>query len=129
MTEKESMLVQAGLKLKELRAKTGLSIHKVAKAMHLSSSYLSDIERGVVKEPSDVVLETIAEYYNVDKSELFSMYGKLAPAETSLLLDSPMFRKTIIQMSTDERLTKEERINIAKALSELYQNMMEERSK
>lgn len=124
--EKEAMLVKAGERLKELRSKTGLSVHKVGRATHISGTYLSAIERGV-KEPSDTVLEALSEYYKVGKSELFSLYEKLAPAETTLLLDT-VFRRTIIQMSTDDRLTEEEKADIAKALAELYQSKVKERN-
>lgn len=123
MKNKESILIQAGKAIRKLR---NLSVHKVAKATHISGGYLSEIENGL-KEPSDAVLESLADYYQVEKSELFSLYGKIAPAEATLLLDNPAFRKTIIQMSTDDRLTKEERDSIALALAELYQNMTEER--
>lgn len=115
-------LIPAGLKLKELRSETRLSVHKVSRAVGISSSYLSEIERGL-KEPSDEVLEALAEYYKVGKSELFSLYGKIAPAETSLLLDNPAFRKTIIRMSTDDSLTVEDRLEIANALKSVYESL------
>lgn len=122
VTEKESMLIKAGEVLKEIRTGKGKSVHKVAKAIHISGSYLSEIERGL-KEPSDVVLEAIAKYYETDMAFLCSLYGRIAPAETNLLLNNPSFRKVVTQMSIDERLTDEEREHIGKELHKIYEKL------
>ena len=61
---------EAGEKLKECRKSTKLSIFKVAKKVHISGNYLSRLERGI-NAPSDTVIFNLAEFYNIEPSELF----------------------------------------------------------
>lgn len=126
MNSKESLLAQAGESLKKRRTVTGESVHKVAKKVNISGNYLSEIERGI-KEPSDVVLEAIGNYYQIDRSEIFALYNRIAPEEAYLLAHQPALHRTITQMSLDERLTREERELIAEELQKLYENLINER--
>jgi transcriptional regulator with XRE-family HTH domain len=120
---REDTLANAGEQLKKLRARTKQSLFKIAKAVHISGNYLSEIERGL-KEPSDVVLESISDCYNVERTNLFALYGKIAPIEKNVLLDNPTFRKTIVQISTDKRLTEDERTQLYKEFSNLYASLI-----
>lgn len=122
LSEKESMLVKAGEKLKELRTKKGESVHKVARGIHISGNYLSELERGL-KEPSDIVLESLVNYYNADLSEIFSLYNRLAPAEANLLLKNPSLRKIVTQMSIDERIGTEDVESFAREMHKFYKNL------
>lgn len=121
---KEEMEI-AGETIKELRNKTGKSVHKVAKAVNISGNYLSEIERGV-KEPSDNVLRGIANYYesnDVEQDKLFSMYKRIVPSERLTLLEVPMFRKMVTNIATDSRLTKDEKEQLFLQFSEIYENL------
>ncbi|MPN42560.1 hypothetical protein SDC9_190117 [bioreactor metagenome] len=102
-----------------MRNKRNESVHKVAKAVHISGNYLSEIERGL-KEPSDVVLDSLADYYECDKAELFSLYGRIPPEETNLLLKNPPFRKILTQLSLDDRLTDDEKDKLSTEFHKLY---------
>ena len=124
--EREDMLVQAGKQLRDLRKKTTKSVHKVAKDVHISGNYLSEIERGI-KEPSDLVLESISNYYGIEKSELFSLYSRIAPTETNVLLNNPNFRKTITQVSMDERLTDDDRALLYEEFHKLYESLADKK--
>lgn len=119
MKNKEPKLLNAGEKLRDLRNKRNESVHKVAKAVHISGNYLSEIERGL-KEPSDVVLDSLADYYECDKAELFSLYGRIPPEETNLLLKNPPFRKILTQLSLDDRLTDDEKDKLSTEFHKLY---------
>lgn len=126
--EREDMLVQAGKQLRDLRTKTTKSVYKVAKAIHISGNYLSEIERGI-KEPSDLVLESISNYYGIEKAELFSLYNRIAPTETSVLLNNPNFRKTITQVSMDDRLTDDDRALLYKEFHKLYESIADKKER
>ena len=56
-------------RLKELRSKRGLTQPELAKALGISKSSVSMYERGE-REPSYDMLETIADYFNVDVNYL-----------------------------------------------------------
>jgi len=114
----------AGEKLRVLRKKTGLSIFKVAKNIHVSGNYLSMIERGS-RAPSDVVLHNIAEFYNVDRDELFSLYDKVQPSTLSNIVANPHLRKLVTQLSTDKRLTSEDFEDIALQISKVHDELFD----
>lgn len=122
LSEKELMLVKAGERLKELRGKKGESVHKVARAIHISGNYLSELERGL-KSPSDVVLESLASYYTADISEIFSLYNRIAPSEANLLLRNPSLRKIVTQMSIDKRIGTEDVESFAREMHKFYENL------
>lgn len=119
---------EAGEKLRQYRENyrdgrgKKLSIYKVAKRLNISGNYLSELERGL-KCPSDVVLMNISEFYNVDKSELFAMYGKIVPEERSFILSNPEFRKTLTNLSIDERLTDEDKDYLSEELHKIYNEL------
>lgn len=123
MGSKERLLAHAGEQIKKLRLAKKNSIYTVAKSIHISGNYLSEIERGV-KEPSDVVLCSIAEYYDIERSELFALYDRVAPEEAHLLAQSPHLRKVITQLSADEQLTDGEKEFLSKEFQKLYEKMV-----
>jgi transcriptional regulator with XRE-family HTH domain len=59
-----------GRKLRELRQRRDLSLSDVAKSTHISSSMLSQLERGIVA-PSLATLHTLAGFYETRLFELF----------------------------------------------------------
>lgn len=122
----------AGKRLRELRENyvddrgRKLSLFKVAKQLHISGNYLSELERGV-KCPSDVVLHSIAEFYSIDKGELFALYEKIVPEQKEYLLANPPLRKTLTSLSIDENLTDEEKEYLSGELYKLYEQLTEKK--
>lgn len=114
--------LNAGLKLRELRQKTGLSVHKTAKKLHISGNYLSMVERGIYA-PSDQVLFNIAEYFGLDTDSVFKMYDRLAPPPNELLLKMPSLKNVITEISIDENLSSEEKEKIAKQLYDIAREL------
>lgn len=123
----EPKWVEAGARLRELRKTKKLSVFKVAKVLNISGNYLSEIERGL-KPPSDMVLLAIAEYYNLDKTELFAYYDRIVPEEKELLLGIPSLRKTITHLSVDDDLTDEEKDFLSNQLYDIYQELVKKRT-
>lgn len=116
----------AGEKLRSLRKKTSLSVFKAAKRIHVSGNYLSLLERGI-KTPSDVVLCNLAEFYNIEKAELFALYNKMPPVEINELLSNPSLRKVITQISTDKNLSSEDKEHISKQLHKFINELLEKK--
>lgn len=122
----EEKYIVAGKKLRELRKETGLSIFKVAKQLHISGNYLSLLERGK-QSPSNTVLYNIAEYYNIDSSELFRLYNKLDPQEMNDIINTPKnIRKLLTQLSLEKKLSDEEKRNVQKEIIKLTEQFMNE---
>lgn len=127
MNDKEELLELAGIKLRRIRRFRGESVHKVAKNIGISGNYLSEIERGI-KEPSDIVLESIANYYEVNISKMFSLYNRIAPLEKNVLLANPPFRKVVNQLFIDERLTDADKEHLYKEFLRIYEDFIKDKN-
>ena len=105
--DKKEMLIKSGAKLKELRKATGMSVFKVGRAIGMSGSYVSQFERGSCP-PSDAALIALSDLYGVDKQKLFDLYGKIHNEEMDVLMQYPQLRKTIIELTSYPKVTKED---------------------
>lgn len=103
----EHNIKSAGEKLRSIRNKEGLSLYKAARNIHITGNYLSLIERGK-RVPSNEVLINIADFYNISREELFSLYDKIPPNTKYEELTKEL-RKIITQISIDNKLTTEEK--------------------
>lgn len=105
--DKQSLREQAGAKLRAIRKNTNLSVFKVGRAIGVSGSFISQIERGV-RAPTDAVLISLADLYGVPKATLFDLYERLEDSELIALLSNPSLRKTFTQITTDKTLSEED---------------------
>lgn len=118
----ENKWKSAGESLRDIRKKTKLSVFKVAKKTHISGSYLSMLERGL-NCPSDEVLLNLAEFYNVEPSDLFRLYNKVVPPTNEQLEKMPYLKGLITQLSIDPKLTPEEKESVASQVYEIVGNL------
>jgi DNA-binding transcriptional regulator YiaG len=66
---KFEMPLSLGERLKELRKESKLTLAELACNTHLSTSFLSEVERGLTN-PSYYTLQTLAKYYCIDIGSL-----------------------------------------------------------
>lgn len=126
MTNKNEMWVHAGAVLRKLRRATGLSIHKVGREIGVSGGYIAKIERGE-NNPSEAVLESLAEIYHKDRQQLFRLYNKVESDEIKSFSNlHPEIRKTVAAMSTDREITDEEALKIAGQIKALVNEVLSE---
>jgi transcriptional regulator with XRE-family HTH domain len=75
------------LKLQDLlsgaRRAKGASLREVERATGVSNAYLSQMESGVVAEPSPKKLHALAEYYGLSYGALLNSCGYAVPNEVS----------------------------------------------
>lgn len=116
--DKKELWREAGAKLRDIRKATGQSVFKVGRAIGVSGSYISQVERGSCAA-SDAVLVALSDLYGVDKKVLFDLYKRIEDEEANRLMNNPMFRKVFTQISTDKKLSQEEKNEIAKELERL----------
>lgn len=116
--DKKELWREAGAKLRDIRKATGQSVFKVGRAIGVSGSYISQVERGSCAA-SDAVLVALSDLYGVDKQTLFDLYKRIEDEEANRLMNNPMFRKVFTQVSTDKKLSQEEKNEIAKELERL----------
>ena len=124
MANKNEKWVHAGAVLRELRRATRLSVHKVGRQIGVSGGYIAKIERGE-NNPSDAVLESLAELYGKDGQELFNLYNKVESNEIkSFAKLHPEIRKTVTALSTDRDITDEEALQIAERFKEITKEIL-----
>lgn len=124
----EAKWEKAGARLKECRKSTKLSIFKVAKKVNISGNYLSRLERGI-NAPSDTVIFNLAEFYNIEPSELFALYDRTPSPNSEKLNSIPSLRKILTEISLDSRLTPEEKEEFANRVYELTLNLKNKEKK
>lgn len=116
---------QAGDRLRALRKETGQSIYKIAKKLNISGNYLSLLERGK-QSPSDQVIYNIAEFYNIDSSELFSLYNKEDPGDAENIKNlNPHLREILTQLSIDKRLSESEKVALSENIKDLINEYLD----
>jgi transcriptional regulator with XRE-family HTH domain len=113
-----------GVKLQDLLAEArrakAVSLRTVERATGISNAYLSQMESGVVAQPSPKKLLALAEYYNVSYDLLMSSCGYVPPGSTGR-------RKGHDGMSfMGNRLTPEEGAAVAAFLYELRKRSKKE---
>lgn len=118
--DKKELWREAGAKLRDIRKATGQSVFKVGRAIGVSGSYISQVERGSCAA-SDAVLVALSDLYGVDKKTLFDLYKRIEDEEANRLMNNPIFRKVFTQVTTDKKLSQSEKDEIAKELERIAQ--------
>ena len=68
-----------GRVLREARQAAGLKLYDVAEVLKVHHTYLSRIETGQERPPSNRVISLLADLYGVDRDALFVAAGRLPP--------------------------------------------------
>jgi transcriptional regulator with XRE-family HTH domain len=99
--------------LLEARERKELSINQTATRAQVGTSYLSQLEKGIIKTPGPERLKRLAHVLDLDPVELLEASGRLT-VEQQLLLDRrPSFSEFV---QSDPRLDRQ----AARALVALY---------
>lgn len=98
--------IDTGRFLLTQRTERNLTQPKVAKALGISPSYLSEVEKGV-KMPSEQLIVEFAKYYKLDEDELFQKYGKVPLHAQKEIQDTPYLQKALSDLG---RLRKKGKI-------------------
>jgi transcriptional regulator with XRE-family HTH domain len=78
---------RVGLVLKRARVHRGLSLREVERRIGRSNAYLSQVERGLIRQPDPAVLLELAHLYKLDFMSLAAWAG-WAASETQPLRES-----------------------------------------
>lgn len=120
------MYKEQGKKLKELREAKGSTLARVAKKLEVTTNYLSLIERGQ-RKPSEVVMYRLAEFYNLNPIEIFSLYGTVPTDQLERVISSPALVRILSNLSADDSFTEEEKDSLSQALQQVVENLLEKR--
>jgi len=78
-----------GEEIKRLREKIGLSQRQLAFKVDVTPTYMSKIERGEFKAPSETVIKEIARVLNTDKDILLSYADKVDKELLDIIKSNP----------------------------------------
>lgn len=120
------MYAKQGIKIKEMRTSHGYTLEQVAKKLHITTNYLSLIERGK-RKPSEVVMYGLANHFNLNPIEIFSLYGSVPTTELDRVISSPSLVKILSNLSADESFTEEEKEMLYQGLQEEVFKILEKR--
>lgn len=98
-----------GLYLRSLRESKHLSMNDVYKETSITDSKLSRIECGSVEEPSPITLKKLANLYNVNVIDLFTLAGFLD--EEDLLAYEKVFLNVDL-LNDEEKAHIQQQINL-----------------
>ena len=75
-----------GAKMRELRDSRGVTLKEMAKALNVSSAYLSALEHGKRGKPTWILLQRIIHYFNViwDEAEELQRLAELSDPKVSI---------------------------------------------
>lgn len=117
-------MVQTGDCLKELRLKKKLSLKDVCDVLSLSTTYLSEIERGI-KAPSDYLIRELAEFYGIDEDIIFDKLGRVPLSIMEELRENKYLNDMIRSVRGNKDLSDERKYQIYESLFRVYKSMLE----
>lgn len=106
-----------GKKLKSLRNSFGYTLSFVSKKLNITTNYLSLIERGQ-RKPSEVIMYKLAEFYELNPIEIFSLYGVVPTSELEKIISCPSLVEILSNIDSDKDFTEEEKLALSTILKE-----------
>ena len=86
-----------GLWLREQRKNKGISLRSLASAVEISPTYLSRIENGHEKAPSDRVLLAVAKHLEIEGYSVFKSAGRVPASVQSHILSNDALMISLIE--------------------------------
>jgi transcriptional regulator with XRE-family HTH domain len=77
--QSDNMPVTLGARIRQARERQGITARKLSGDLRLHGSYISRIETGYFKQPSPETLQRIANYLQIDFSDLCALAGYSVP--------------------------------------------------
>jgi len=92
-----------GRVLRRAREHSGLAIREVERRLGRSSAYLSQIERGIIRQPDPVVLLELAELYRLDFMTLAKWAGWAESADTNRSDSATLLVRRVLELDDAQR--------------------------
>ena len=124
--KKNKLLYETGQMLKCKRQEKNLSLQQVAEYLKISTNYASEIERGL-KNPSDDLIERIAEYYNIEIDGLFKSFYKVPRIIREKTEENEVLQKAILEIERRDDLSDRDKEEVYDDLYTALQYLLQER--
>jgi HTH-type transcriptional regulator, competence development regulator len=112
-----------GERLRELRKQRNMSQYDLARLIDVDYTYISKIETGEMRPPSEVVIWRLAQALDADASELLNLSGKVPRRLHKSILNNPLLTE-LVRFLCEHPLPNEvyqQMIDLARRQDEQYE--------
>jgi transcriptional regulator with XRE-family HTH domain len=109
--------------LAELRASKNIRLTAAAREIGITAAYLKEIEKGL-KLPSDMLIRTISDYYEIPEDELFRRWGKIPLLAREQFNDMPELQKVLADVRK-QKLSEDDKQRMLDEITELYKKFLQ----
>jgi transcriptional regulator with XRE-family HTH domain len=113
--------------LAKLRTEKNIRLTDAARALGISPPYLKEIEKGL-KLPSDMLIRSIADFYEISEDELFSRWGKIPLLAREQFNEMPDLQKVLADVRK-QNVSEDDKEHIIDEITELYKKFLQRISK
>jgi Helix-turn-helix. len=114
-----------GEAIKSIRKSRSIPMDIVADQIDISKQYVSYLERGM-KEPSDIVVERIAKYYNIEPQVLFNLLHRIPDKAIKDGFKHKAFEELVLLMARHPIHTVKEKEKFIMEVNEIYKKYIVE---
>ncbi|MBL4952093.1 helix-turn-helix transcriptional regulator [Neobacillus sp. YIM B02564] len=118
-------LVETGEFLRKKRNQLGLSMQQVGDILHISTNYVSEIERGV-KLPSPLLIRELAYFYHINENDLFRMYGKIPLSAKEELEANTFLQDLLSDINQNKNLPDKKKKELFSEFLQVYQRFLKD---
>ena len=118
---------ETGDYLAKLRASKNIRLTDAARKIGISPPYLKEIEKGM-KLPSDLLVRSIANFYEISEDDLFSGWGKIPLLAREQFEAVPDIQRVFADIMR-QNISEDEKQHIFDEFTELYKRFLQRRNK
>jgi transcriptional regulator with XRE-family HTH domain len=113
--------------LAKLRTEKKIRLTDAARALGISPPYLKEIEKGL-KLPSDMLIRSIADFYQIPEDELFRRWGKIPLLAREQFNEMPDLQKVLSDVRK-QKISEDDKEHVIDEITELYKRFLQRISK
>jgi transcriptional regulator with XRE-family HTH domain len=113
--------------LAKVRTEKKIRLTDAARALGISPPYLKEIEKGL-KLPSDMLIRSIADYYEIPEDELFRRLGKIPLLAREQFNEMPNLQKLLSDVRK-RNVSEGDKESLIDEITELYKRFLQRISK
>jgi transcriptional regulator with XRE-family HTH domain len=115
-----------GQLLRLKRLEKGYTLDIASSLIGVSINYIAEIEKGNKANPSDHIIEKIAEVYGMDQDDLFLSFNKVPLTAKLEIEEHPTLARAISQIRNDKEMTPDKKEALYNKMVYWYKTLLEE---
>lgn len=125
MSDTKELLIKqidTGKYLAQVRNDKNIALSTAARKIGISAPYLKEIENGL-KLPSDMIIRSIADFYDISEDDLFNRWGKIPLMAREEFNEMPDLQKLLSDVRKN-KISEEDKEHIRDEITELYKRFL-----